>query len=65
MSSKQSTVDFILAQASDAGILSARMMFGGYCVYCDGKIVALVCKDQLFVKPTKPILSYTGLKLQV
>lgn len=27
-------------------------MFGEYALYCDGKVVALVCDDQLFVKIT-------------
>jgi TfoX/Sxy family transcriptional regulator of competence genes len=27
-------------------------MFGEFAVYCDGKVVALVCDNQLFVKPT-------------
>jgi TfoX/Sxy family transcriptional regulator of competence genes len=52
MSSQQSTVDFILDQISDAGDVSARKMFGEYGVYCAGKMVASVCDDQLFVKPT-------------
>ncbi len=52
MSSQQSTVDFILDQISEAGNVSARKMFGEYGLYCDGKMVALVCDDQLFVKPT-------------
>jgi TfoX/Sxy family transcriptional regulator of competence genes len=52
MASQQSTVDFILDQISDAGNVSARKMFGEYGVYCDGKMAALVCDDQLFVKPT-------------
>jgi TfoX/Sxy family transcriptional regulator of competence genes len=29
-------------------------MFGEYGLFCDGKTVALVCDDQLFVKPTGP-----------
>jgi len=53
MSSKQTTVDFILEQIEQAGIVSARKMFGEYAIYCEGKVVALVCDDQLFVKPTK------------
>lgn len=53
MTSRQSTVDFILEQISEAGAVSAKKMFGEYGVYCDGKIVALICDDQLFVKPTK------------
>ena len=28
-------------------------MFGDYAIYCDDKVVALVCDNQLFVKPTE------------
>ncbi len=52
MASKQTTVDFILEQIANAGIVSAKKMFGEYGIFCDGKMVALVCDDQLFVKPT-------------
>lgn len=52
MGSKQSTVDFIVEQIAAAGTVSARKMFGEYGLYCDGKYVASVCDDQLFVKPT-------------
>ncbi len=31
--------------------LSARKMFGEYALYLDGKVVALVCDDQLYLKP--------------
>ncbi|MCX7091768.1 MAG: TfoX/Sxy family protein [Legionellales bacterium] len=53
MSKKQSTVDFILEQLEGVGILAAKKMFGEYGLYCDGKIVALICDNQLFVKPTQ------------
>lgn len=53
MASKQSTVDFILDQAKEAGIIFSKKMFGEYGIYCDNKIVALVCDDMLFVKPTQ------------
>jgi TfoX/Sxy family transcriptional regulator of competence genes len=43
MSSQQSTVDFIVEQMAKAGAVSARKMFGDYGIYCDGKMVALVC----------------------
>ncbi len=52
MASQQSTVDFIVEQMSGAGTISARKMFGEYAIYCDGKMVALVCEDRLYVKPT-------------
>jgi TfoX/Sxy family transcriptional regulator of competence genes len=54
MSTKQSTVDSILDQlvSLDGGV-SARKMFGEYALYCDGKVVALICDDTLFVKMTE------------
>ena len=52
MTSQQGMVDFILDQISEAGDVSAKKMFGEYGVYCNGKMVALVCDDQFFVKPT-------------
>jgi DNA transformation protein len=52
MASRQSTVDFIVEQLAEAGVISAKRMFGEYGIYCNGKIVALICDDKLFVKPT-------------
>ena len=60
MASQQSTVDFILEQVAKAGAVSARKMFGEYGIFCDGKMVALVCEDQLFVKPTAGGRAYVG-----
>lgn len=60
MTSKQSTVDYILEQMEGAGKVSARKMFGEYAVYCSGKVVALVCDDQLFVKPTNAGKAFIG-----
>lgn len=53
MATNQKTVDYILDQISSLGAVSAKKMFGEYGVYCDNKIVALICNDQLFVKPTE------------
>ncbi len=60
MASKQSTVDFIVEQASKAGTVSARKLFGEYGLYCDGKMVALVCDDQLYIKPTQSGRAHIG-----
>jgi DNA transformation protein and related proteins len=53
MASKQTTVDYIVEQMAQAGVIRSRKMFGEYAIYCDEKVVALVCDDQLFVKPTQ------------
>jgi TfoX/Sxy family transcriptional regulator of competence genes len=53
MASDASFVDYVCDQMRDAGSISSRKMFGEYAVYCDGKVVALICDDQLYVKPTE------------
>ena len=35
-------------------------MFGEYAVYYNGKMVALICDDQLFIKPTLAGRAYVG-----
>ena len=35
-------------------------MFGEYALYLDGKVVALICDDQLFLKPTPEGQKYLG-----
>jgi DNA transformation protein and related proteins len=60
MASRQSCVDFILEQIAEAGTVSAKKMFGEYGIYCNEKIVALICDDQLFVKPTSAGKAFIG-----
>jgi TfoX/Sxy family transcriptional regulator of competence genes len=52
MASRQDTADYLLEQIARAGPVSAKKMFGEYAIYCGGKVVALLCDDQLFLKPT-------------
>lgn len=51
MATDPAFADFVLEQAGGAGAVSTRKMFGEYTLYCDGKVVALICDDQLFLKP--------------
>ena len=60
MASDESLVEFIADQMGDAGPVSYRKMFGEYAMYCRGKVVALVCDNQLFVKQTEGGRSYLG-----
>ena len=52
MATELSHVEYIVDQIQGAGVISYRKMFGEYAIYCDTKVVALVCDNQLFVKPT-------------
>jgi TfoX/Sxy family transcriptional regulator of competence genes len=53
MASSEEFMRYIADQLNEAGHITYRKMFGEYGVYCDGKIFALVCDDQLFVKITE------------
>ncbi|WP_078130285.1 TfoX/Sxy family protein [Leptospira alexanderi] len=53
MSSDPSFVDFIVDQMKSVGQIVSKKMFGEYAIYCDDKIVALICDNRLFVKPTE------------
>lgn len=60
MASRQATIDFIVDQLTDVQGVSYRKMFGEYALYCQGRVVALVCDDQLFVKPTQAGRAHIG-----
>ena len=58
MANDQDFIDFVLDQVS--ADLSYRHMFGGTTLYLNGKVVALICDNQLFVKPTAAGRDYIG-----
>lgn len=60
MSSDLSFVEFVVDQMENAGTVTYRKMFGEYAVYCNGKVVALICDNQLFIKPTEGGRSFIG-----
>ena len=53
MPTSQSTIDLLLDVLSSSRQVSARKMFGEYCLYYAGRPVGLVCDEQLFLKPTE------------
>ncbi len=53
MASSLDFVEYVREQLSGAGEITYKKMFGEYGVYCNGKIVGVVCDDQLFIKKTK------------
>lgn len=50
MATRKDTAAFILAQLGHADHFSVKAMFGEFALYADGKPVAFICDDQLFVK---------------
>ena len=57
MSTRSDTVEAFLDVLSDLPGLSLRKMFGEYAMYLDAKVVALICEDVLYVKPTPGALA--------
>ncbi|HET7204052.1 MAG TPA: TfoX/Sxy family protein [Steroidobacteraceae bacterium] len=45
-------VEYVCDQIRGAGSITFRRMFGEYALYADGKVVALLCDNQFFLKPT-------------
>ncbi len=60
MASDLEFVEFVTDQIDGVCDITYRMMFGGCTLYSKGKVVALVCDDQLFVKPTDAGRSFIG-----
>jgi len=60
MASDKVFIEFIAEQMEDAGFISFKKMFGEYALYCNTKVVALVCDNKLFVKPTAGGRAYIG-----
>lgn len=60
MASNQEYVDYVVDQIENAGVITAKKMFGEYGVFSDGKIFALICDNKLFVKPTEGGREFIG-----
>ena len=60
MATDRDFMEFLADQMAEAGEITYRKMFGEYAVYCRGKVVALVCDNQLFVKSTPGGQAYIG-----
>jgi len=55
MASNTDFVQYIADQCAQAGEISVKKMFGDYGVYCDGKIIGLICDDCFYLKPTEAV----------
>jgi TfoX/Sxy family transcriptional regulator of competence genes len=53
MATEQSFIDYVTEQARLGSRLTYKKMFGEYALYLDGKVVAFVCDNSVFIKPSK------------
>ena len=52
MASDKGFVEYVKEQLGPAGGVRAKRMFGEYGLFLDGLFFAVICSDQLFIKPT-------------
>ncbi len=50
MKNQDGYVEFVLEQLAPTGEITARRMFGGHCIYCDGIVFALIGNNVLYLK---------------
>ena len=60
MATKQGTIDYISDQLVSLKNVSTRKMFGEYALYCDSKVVGLICNDTLYIKITEEGKKFVG-----
>ena len=53
-------IQYVCDQIDASCDVSYRHMFGGTTLYSKGKVVALICDNQLFVKPTDAGRAFIG-----
>ena len=50
MPARDRYLEFCMEQFAPLGRIESRYMFGGWCLYCDGTVFALVADGTLFLK---------------
>lgn len=60
MLSSDPLVAALLERLRTAQPVRSRAMFGGHTIYCNEKVVALVCYGAVFVKPTEAGRAFIG-----
>ncbi len=65
MAGRDQYLEFLIEWLAPLGEISARGMFGGHCLYCDGVVFSLVAKGTLYLKTdavTRPQFVQLGLE---
>lgn len=52
MASSPDYVLYVCEQMNLAGEITFKKMFGEYAIYYDGKVLGLICDNQVYIKPT-------------
>jgi len=64
MANSDDYIDYLVEQLSPLGSITARKMFGGHGIYCDGMMFGLIASDAFYIKvdaQTEPQFKAEGL----
>jgi len=53
MASSLDFVEYVCEQIGGAGKITYKKMFGEYSIYCNKKVIGVICDNQFFVKKTE------------
>ncbi|CAA0144573.1 Competence protein TfoX [Tenacibaculum maritimum] len=56
---------FVTEQLENAGVITAKRMFGQYAIYSDGIVFGFIANNQLFIKPTNKGRIFIGDVIEV
>lgn len=59
MATDLSFVEYVVEQSQFGDRLTYKKMFGEYALYLGGKVIALVCDNSLFIKPSDATATHT------
>lgn len=52
MASNLNFVEYVCNQILNSGNITYKKMFGEYSIYCNAKVIGLICENQFFIKKT-------------
>jgi len=55
MATERSFVEYVTEMAGLGSRLTHKKLFGEYALYLDGKVVAFVCDNRLYIKPSQAV----------
>ncbi|PCI76635.1 competence protein TfoX [Candidatus Aerophobetes bacterium] len=60
MASRKEFALKVVEQINEDNSVTSRAMFGGFAIYCDLKVVGLICEDSFYIKPTEKGDTFLG-----
>ena len=60
MASSPDFVEYVCDQIGGAGSIAYKKMFGEYGIYCDGKVIGVICDNQMCIRDSLISFPFNG-----